>query len=184
MIWHSRKCGDARSLVRHQSERNSRVHSPCAWSWRATALGQSKRAVARRRRQPSPLDAQCHFRTRVFSMAWLQSYNERKSSHYTWTREEHTNPSWAEGSQGWRDATSSQPHRLALLTCLRSCCLALAIKQLAASRPAQASVSNYQGRSAECKQAGGDQGPKGNCNLLGHDKSNGSANPKFQLVPP
>jgi len=45
-------------------------------------------------------------------------------------------------------------------------------------------VSNYQGRSAERKQARGDQGPKGNCNLLGHDKSNGSANPKFQLLPP
>ena len=35
-------------------------------------------------------------------------------------------------------------------------------------------MSDHQCRSAECKQAG-DQGPKCNCNLLGHDKSNGSA---------
>ena len=59
----------------------------------------SKRAVARRRRQPSPSDARCHFRTRVFSMAWLQSYNEsQKKSHCTWTREgpqpAHWDPSW------------------------------------------------------------------------------------------
>jgi hypothetical protein len=31
-------------------------------------------------------------------------------------------------------------------------------------------VSDYQGRSAECKQARGDQGPKGNCDLLRHNK--------------
>ena len=31
-------------------------------------------------------------------------------------------------------------------------------------------MSDYQGRSAECKQARGDQGPKGNCDLLRHNK--------------
>ena len=40
-------------------------------------------------------------------------------------------------------------------------------------------MSDYQGSSAERKQAGGGQGPKRNCNLLGHNKANGNASPKF-----
>jgi hypothetical protein len=48
---------------------------------------------------------------------------------------------------------------------------------------ARPSVSDYQRRSAEREQAGGDQGPKRNSNLLGHADPMQSSRAGFQSFP-
>jgi hypothetical protein len=64
-----RKCGDAHSSSRHQSEKETRAHSLCASSSRASVLGRSRRATQKRLRQPSLSGVRCHFQTKLFSMA-------------------------------------------------------------------------------------------------------------------